>query len=208
MQGASTHWRVIFERGEQIAFIALSVHLLMKFWGGMFQPGNVISTLYVIDQTVVVLFLLCRRPAQNVSERPFDHIIATLSAVVPLLAQPPSADNQMPVMLLLPIFVTGSMLHIGAKLSLRRSFGILPANRGIKSGGMYRFVRHPMYLGYLLVYLSLVLAGPTAWNTALLIASCVLFAVRISFEERLLVQSPDYREFCLATPYKLIPGIY
>ena len=44
--------------------------------------------------------------------------------------------------------LTGLLVEDG-KLSLGRSFGLMPANRGVVSTGMYRLVRHPIYLGYL-----------------------------------------------------------
>ena len=201
-------WRVLIERCEQLVFVALNALLLLKFWPGMFQAGHVIATLYVLNQTLIVFLLIFRRPAQNLSLRPGDHLIAAASTLLPLLVQPPSGNNVIPFLPLLSILVVGLVLHIGAKFSLRRSFGILPANRGIKSEGLYRIVRHPMYLGYVLVDLSLVLSGPTAWNIAILLASWLLFALRISAEERLLGQSPDYREFCRATRYRLLPGVY
>ena len=208
MPSVSRGWCVVIERIEQLVFLALNTHLLMKFWPGMFQPDHIISTLYVFNQTIVVVFLLIRRSAQNISWRPGDHLVATVSTLLPLLVQPPTGNSLLPLPVLFLMLLLGIMLHLGAKLTLRRSFGILPANRGIKSDGLYRFVRHPMYLGYIFSELSLILAGPTAWNATIFIANCLLFGVRISAEERVLGQSSEYREFCRTTPYRLVPGLY
>ena len=41
----------------------------------------------------------------------------------------------------------GLLIVIAGKVSLGRSFGLIPANRGIVSTGLYRLVRHPIYLG-------------------------------------------------------------
>ena len=180
----------------------------MTFWPRLFLLNSIILWLYVLDQILVVMFLLLRRSAQRYSERPVDHVIALISAMLPLLAVPPSQGNLLPLSMLAVCLLTGIVLHLGAKLSLRRSFGVLPADRGVKSRGMYRFVRHPMYLGYILVQLSLVLAGPLMWNICLFIVSCVFFALRISAEERLLGHSPDYQALCRTTRYRLIPGVY
>ena len=38
-----------------------------------------------------------------------------------------------------------------ARIYMGRSFGILPANRGIVSNGPFRWVRHPIYLGWLVL---------------------------------------------------------
>ena len=44
---------------------------------------------------------------------------------------------------------------MAAKFSLARSFGLAPANRGVKSRGAYAFLRHPMYLGYVVEWIGL-----------------------------------------------------
>src|ERR1700682_5194874 len=48
------------------------------------------------------------------------------------------------------LITAGVLLQIYAKLTLRRSFGIIAANRGVMTSGPYRVVRHPMYAAYLL----------------------------------------------------------
>ena len=41
----------------------------------------------------------------------------------------------------------GLLVVVAGKISIGRSFGLIPANRGIVSSGLYRLVRHPIYLG-------------------------------------------------------------
>jgi protein-S-isoprenylcysteine O-methyltransferase Ste14 len=99
-------------------------------------------------------------------------------------------------------------VHLLAKLTLRRSFGAVAANRGVKASGPYRFVRHPMYLGYILSQAGILLAGATIRNI-LVVASCWLFFVwRIEAEERLLAQDEAYRDFMARTRFRLVPGVF
>ena len=208
MAQVQQRWFATIERGEQIAFIVLYAHLLLTFSLELSGPGAVILLLYAFDQAIVLVFLLSRRPALEMSRQPMDYIVAVASTLLPLFAIPIAGPNLLPLPILAVTLLCGILLHFTAKLSLRRSFGILPANRGIKRSGAYRYVRHPMYLGYLIVQTSLVLGGPVAWNVVILAASIPLFILRISAEERLLSQSADYRAFCRDTPFRLIPGIY
>ena len=101
-----------------------------------------------------------------------------------------------------------NLVQLAAKLFLRRSFGIAPANRGIKTGGMYKFVRHPMYAGYLLVHIGILLLMPTALNFTIYAISWWAQILRLLAEERLLGEDPAYREFCTKTRWRLIPGIF
>lgn len=208
MPQVQQRWFATIERGEQIAFIVLYLNLLLTFSLKLSGPGAMILMLYALDQAIVLAFMLSRRPALEMSRQPLDYLVAVASTLLPLFAMPIAGPNLLPLPVLAIALVCGILLHLTAKLSLRRSFGILPANRGIKRSGAYRFVRHPMYLGYLIVQTSLVLAGPVSWNVAILAASIPLFILRIAAEERLLSQSAEYRTFCRDTRYRLIPGIF
>ena len=60
--------------------------------------------------------------------------------------------------------VIGLAIVIAGKMTLGRSFGLMPANRGIVSSGVYRIVRHPIYLGYLITHVAFIFANPSAWK--------------------------------------------
>ena len=64
--------------------------------------------------------------------------------------------------------LAGLAWQVAAKVTLGRSFGLLPAARGLVTSGPYRVVRHPIYLGYLITHLAFVAANPTMWNVATL----------------------------------------
>ena len=76
-----------------------------------------------------------------------------------------------------------------------------------KTDGPYGWVRHPIYLGWIVVVFSV----GTMTMTRLVFAtiSSVYLLVAIPFEERtLLAQSPGYRDYMRRVPRKLIPKIY
>ena len=104
--------------------------------------------------------------------------------------------------------VLGNFIQLLAKMFLRRSFGIAPANRGIKTDGMYRIVRHPMYAGYLLVHIGILTLMPTLFNFAVYAIGWWAQILRLLAEERLLGEDPAYREFMTKTRWRLIPGVF
>lgn len=101
----------------------------------------------------------------------------------------------------------GFALSVLAKLSLRRSFGLVPANRGVKSNGMYRFVRHPMYMGYMISHIGFLLLYPHLWNVAILGLAWVLLFARTREEERVLMRDPAYQAYASKVRYRLMPGL-
>ena len=99
-------------------------------------------------------------------------------------------------------------MQVGAKLSLRRSFGIAPANRGVKVDGLYRLVRHPMYFGYLLMHISYLALNPTLANAAIYALGWAAQIRRLLAEEALLGQDPAYAAYMQKVRWHLLPGIF
>lgn len=104
------------------------------------------------------------------------------------------------------LIFAGATIALGAKLSLRRSFGIVPANRGVKRGGLYRFVRHPMYSGYMINQLGFLLYNFSSWNLAIYTVAWLSFWIRACEEEKFLSQDPDYRAYASQVKSRLVPG--
>ena len=73
---------------------------------------------------------------------------------------------------------------------------IVPGGRFV-ARGPYRWIRHPMYSALLIVAASLVLDRLTAVRVLLFAILAIDLVLKLSFEERLLVQAfrnyPDYR---------------
>jgi Putative protein-S-isoprenylcysteine methyltransferase len=115
---------------------------------------------------------------------------------------------------LLPDIVTacisgaGLLVIITGKLTLGRSFGLLPANRGIVCRGIYTVVRHPIYAGYLVTHTAFLLAHPTASNMALLIASDLALLVRAVYEERTLALDAEYADYMSRVRWRVLPGAF
>ena len=83
---------------------------------------------------------------------------------------------------------------------LRRSFAVLVAVRRVVLGGPYAFVRHPMYLGYLLDTVGLLLITCSPAMCLLAAGFLVLMAVRARLEEGSLADaSEEYRRHCQRT---------
>jgi len=75
--------------------------------------------------------------------------------------------------------------------------------------GPYRIVRHPLYMGAILMYVASPLALGSYWAIIPAIFIIPIFIARIINEESILTKELEgYSEYKLKTRYRLIPGIW
>ena len=101
----------------------------------------------------------------------------------------------------------GVVLTQVARVYMGRSFGILPANRGIVSKGPFRWVRHPIYFGWLVLSIGYAMSDANARNIMLIVVTLPFMVWRIDQEESHLSADPEYRSYMARVPYRLWPGV-
>ena len=98
-------------------------------------------------------------------------LVTTIAVVGPALLRPIDNRGLVPDPVTAVFVAAGACMVIAAKMTLGRSFGIVPANRGIVATGPYSIIRHPIYAGYLIAHVGFLVAHPTMWNVVILILS-------------------------------------
>ncbi len=79
----------------------------------------------------------------------------------------------------------------------------------VVSTGLYGLVRHPMYVGALIMMVGMPLALASYWALLTIIPGMLVFAARISDEEKALRQDLDgYQEYTEKVQYRLVPGVW
>ena len=155
----------------------------------------------------MVVLTVVRRPAAVVDRALVTRIVSGISIVGVYFIRP-MGEALLPDVVTACISGAGLLVIITGKLTLGRSFGLLPANRGIVCRGIYTVVRHPIYAGYLVTHAAFLLAHPTAWNIALLVASDLALLVRAVYEERTLALDAEYADYMSRVRWRVIPGAF
>jgi protein-S-isoprenylcysteine O-methyltransferase Ste14 len=169
---------------------------------------NVDAALLVISESLGVFLILTRRFSKTVSKHPLDWALSFIAVNAPLLATPAAASTFMPSQVATTVMFAGMIIQISAKIVLWRSYGLVPANRGIKTKGPYHFVRHPMYAGYTLIHIGFLLGFPSLQNFLLYLTTFSIEVARLMREEAVLNKDPSYREYVSRVRYRVIPGIF
>jgi protein-S-isoprenylcysteine O-methyltransferase Ste14 len=161
----------------------------------------------VIQEALLVVLFLARRQSLATSGRIFDWIVGVAGTFLPLFMR--ATDELGPLSWLgKPVQAVGLVASVMAIGFLGRSFGLVAANRGIKTRGLYRVVRHPIYASYVLGYLGYVLSYPTTWNCVLTAITLAALGARASVEERFLERDAGYREYLRRTRWRFVPYLY
>jgi len=201
----------LFERVSMILLFgwfvsALSSSILAKSTEG--KHVIIGDCMLLITETMVLFFVLFRKPAKALSLRLSDWFIAYSTSCLPLLARPDENGLHFWDGAAVPLTILGMSMILYAKLTLGRRFGLVPANRGISEGGPYRLVRHPIYFGYFLLHVGFILLSPTTWNFIVFGAFYGLLIPRIFAEERVLSEDGHYLDYMKKVKFRLIPGLF
>jgi protein-S-isoprenylcysteine O-methyltransferase Ste14 len=79
----------------------------------------------------------------------------------------------------------------------------------VVSHGLYRFVRHPMYVGNVIMMIGIPLALGSYWGLLFVIPGALVLTLRIFDEEKLLNRElPGYPEYAERVRYRLVPYVW
>jgi protein-S-isoprenylcysteine O-methyltransferase Ste14 len=161
----------------------------------------------ILGVWAAVLFIVRRQPVQVSRSLPV-WAIAYAGTFGASLLRPGGGDSSWSDALGLGVQCVGVLLGALGYSALGRSFGLVPAHRGLVTSGVYRLVRHPLYSSYVVAELGYVIQSPSAWNAGVLLAVWTCQVFRLLSEERLLSGDPDYGAYCERTRWRVLPGLW
>jgi len=193
----------IADFGEKIFLICIAIPFLWAF--AKVLPTHPTLVLLCASEMIGVILILIRRPAP-LRIGTLSVLAAFCGSALPLLVRP--GDMQLvPTIVGSTCMSAGLALSVASKLYLNRSFGLIAANRGVKSRGPYRIVRHPMYLGYFVNQLGFLSLNLSIANSLIYLIAWSFQIIRVAEEEAVLRQDESYRQFTQRVRSRVIPGL-
>lgn len=192
-------------------FALMALAFVLARWGHAWWQDPTRGTLLLLlisEGYTLALVLIARRAERR--DASFPAIAATLYATgFVVLLTPSGTVSFAPEWVGASLQLAGMLWQFSAKVALGRSFGLLPAQRGLVVRGPYRVVRHPIYLGYLIGHLGFLLVNASPRNAAVLALLYVAQVVRMRREEAVLDDArAGYRAYRRRVPWRLIPFVY
>jgi len=185
-------------------FTMLSINLLADFR----HTGHVTGLLLLVGEALVVILTVVRRRAIQVDRSVAAGILTMISVAGPPMLRASDVASLVPDVATAMISAVGLGLVVIGKMALGRSFGLVPANRGIVVRGPYTVVRHPIYTGYLITHIGFFMADPTGWNAAVILIADSALILRALMEERVLSADAEYQSYCRRVGWHLVPGVF
>ena len=112
----------------------------------------------------------------------------------------------------LGLFVVGLTIAVIAVVTLRGSYHstlVIREDHRLITHGIYRYTRHPVYLGVLIAIIGIPIYNSSLYGLVIMIVLIPIIINRIRMEERLLIEEygDAYREY-QETTSKLVPFVY
>lgn len=159
----------------------------------------------IFNATVVFLAIIRRKP-KRISLTENDLVISLIGSYSAIFLVTTNTGEESFILQVLSIL--GMLFSILGLISLNRSFGILPADRGIVTNGLYRFIRHPIYTGYFISTTCFIFQNLNINNIVVFCIFIIFETMRIFREERLLKENREYLEYTKKVRWRVIPYIW
>ena len=105
------------------------------------------------------------------------------------------------------MFVTWSMVsnkYFSTKVRIQTDRG-----HQVASGGPYKYIRHPGYLGFIFMMITIPLALGSLYGLIMSAISIIIFIIRTSLEDKTLkTELTGYLEYSNNVKYKLVPYVW
>ena len=194
---------------DGLLFGVTAVELAVLAW--LTPTFEIQDWIYLIQHVVVLGVALTRRAALSQ-----DRSLASNAAVLVAYAYPYA---QILYLRWVPdepawpdggrvLVVVAACLSFASLLTLGRRFGVRPALRALVQSGPYRFLRHPIYLAYVLADIGYNLVGWNGGTVLMVLAGWAALVYRIRAEERVLAGDPGWAAYAARVRYRLLPGIW
>ncbi len=204
---AGAAWRRRWSYVQDASLVCVSGAFFYAHATHALESRSVTNLFFAAEQGLLVGIFLTRRRTDTTSPRPWDWFVATVGGWLALAMRPHESGGILGAYGTV-LQVLGLCAVIAGFATIGKSFGVVAANRGLKVGGPYRFVRHPIYMAHSITLVGFTVANLWWYNVLILVVVTAFQMLRIQAEERVLAATCDYDSYRARVRWRLLPGVY
>jgi len=176
----------------------------------LFKKLDIIDVTFFLHNIIFLTVILIRKEYINIDKDWRHWVVVILSFFSNLFFIKRKEYIHIPLVIKTVGYINALSIIVGilALISLGRSFGIVPAVREIKTDGLYKIIRHPMYLSDILFKTPIVLKYFNLYNVLIYTISVFMYVLRARYEEQLLATYNSYKDYLQKVKFRFIPFIY
>lgn len=162
-----------------------------------------------IQVLIIIVVMLLRTAPVRVTPNPWYWLLAfvTTYATLGFSAYAEPGTTLISPLLGNSLAIASAIVIAYSLVSLGRSIGFIPAQRGLVTRGAYSFVRHPIYTGTFISLFAFVLRVFSPLNLTIALGLIVLLMVRGVVEEQFLREDPAYAAYLAEVRWRWLPGV-
>jgi protein-S-isoprenylcysteine O-methyltransferase Ste14 len=207
---------------ERLILVPVFIFLILIYGTGvhsylMEHPfSHVISILHIVHKGLMICFYFLvialffrRSQARATTSSLLARTLAYVGTFTPfILIFTRSSETTITLSLYsMSVMICGMLFAIYSLMTLGRSFGIMPQARAIVRSGPYRLIKHPLYVGEIVVFGGAILTGFTIAKLWILLLFASIQSYRAVQEEKVLDETiPEYSVYRVTTK-RFIPGV-
>jgi protein-S-isoprenylcysteine O-methyltransferase Ste14 len=172
----------------------------------LFQTLRVSNLVILAQMTLHLQFYVSRSTGPFVSTSAYAWLIALCGTVLPLMFRPTEEASDYPITLV--VQVVALAMQIQVIRAMIRNPEAPVARYGIMREGLYRLVRHPVYLTLMMGQYAYLLNHTSIYNVCILAFATLFQVLRVNEEERLLFQDEEFQDYVDQTRWRVIPGVF
>ena len=172
-----------------------------------FDPAGLANAVWVVGAAIMGVMCFARFAPRSTTVNPSTLLTSGVMLILPGFMRPTTHSIGALAAVGVVLELSGVILTQVARVYMGRSFGVLPANRGIVLKGPFRSMRHPVYFGWLVLSTGFAMCNPSWRNVLIIVATLPFMVWRIDQEEAHLKADPEYRAYMERVRFRLWPGI-
>ena len=199
---------IVFQYTVKLLLVGAFSHKIWQSIMNLFDGDILFELVHGLYGLIFLFFVIIYKPSKKANISPVVIFVVLAHVVSPFLFSMGRALSYEALIFSYILMSVGFLISVVSVIDLGKSFDVFPVHKTVVTRGMYQYVRHPIYLGYIITATGVLASWFSIYNLFVFCLLLALTVARISFEEWELLKDRSYQSFKGRVTYRLLPKFY